>query len=29
MHCPTCHADDTKVVDSRLAAEGAAIRRRR
>ena len=29
MHCPSCHADDTKVVDSRLAAEGAAIRRRR
>ena len=29
MHCPTCHTDDTKVVDSRLAAEGAAIRRRR
>ena len=29
MHCPTCHADDTKVVDSRLAAEGVAIRRRR
>ena len=19
MHCPVCHADDTKVVDSRLA----------
>ncbi len=29
MHCPSCHADDTKVVDSRLAEEGAAIRRRR
>lgn len=29
MHCPVCHADDTKVVDSRLAEEGAAIRRRR
>ncbi|MCB0967278.1 MAG: transcriptional repressor NrdR [Ilumatobacter sp.] len=29
MHCPICHADDTKVVDSRLASEGAAIRRRR
>lgn len=27
--CPTCRADDTKVVDSRLAEEGAAIRRRR
>jgi transcriptional repressor NrdR len=29
VHCPSCHADDTKVVDSRLAADGAAIRRRR
>lgn len=29
MHCPTCQADDSKVVDSRLAEEGAAIRRRR
>ena len=29
MHCPVCHADDTKVVDSRLAAEGSAVRRRR
>ena len=29
MRCPSCHADDTKVVDSRLAEEGAAIRRRR
>jgi transcriptional repressor NrdR len=24
-----CHAEDTKVVDSRLAEEGAAVRRRR
>jgi transcriptional repressor NrdR len=24
-----CHADETKVVDSRLAEEGAAVRRRR
>jgi transcriptional repressor NrdR len=24
-----CHADDTKVVDSRLAEEGSAVRRRR
>ena len=24
-----CHADDTKVVDSRLAEEGTAVRRRR
>lgn len=29
MFCPSCHADDTKVVDSRLAEEGVAIRRRR
>ncbi len=29
VHCPACHAVDTKVVDSRLAEEGAAIRRRR
>jgi transcriptional repressor NrdR len=29
VHCPTCRAEDTKVVDSRLAEEGAAIRRRR
>ena len=29
MHCPACLAEDTKVVDSRLAEEGAAIRRRR
>ncbi len=29
MNCPSCRADDTKVVDSRLAEEGSAIRRRR
>ena len=29
MHCPVCRADDTKVVDSRLASEGTAVRRRR
>ena len=29
MHCPVCRADDTKVVDSRLAEEGGAVRRRR
>ena len=23
VHCPSCQADDTKVVDSRLAEEGA------
>ena len=29
MHCPFCAADDTKVIDSRLVAEGEAVRRRR
>ena len=29
MRCPWCGASDTKVVDSRPAEEGAAIRRRR
>jgi transcriptional repressor NrdR len=29
VHCPVCRVDDTKVVDSRLAQEGAAVRRRR
>ena len=29
MLCPSCRVEDTKVVDSRLAAEGTAIRRRR
>ncbi|WP_315043729.1 transcriptional regulator NrdR [Faucicola mancuniensis] len=29
MHCPFCNAQDTKVIDSRLAAEGAQVRRRR
>ena len=29
MHCPFCHADDTKVIDSRLLAEGSQVRRRR
>ncbi|HET9730181.1 MAG TPA: transcriptional regulator NrdR [Acidimicrobiia bacterium] len=29
MQCPYCRANDDKVVDSRLAEEGAAIRRRR
>lgn len=29
MFCPSCHADDTKVVDSRLAEEGVSVRRRR
>ena len=29
VFCPSCRADDTKVVDSRVAEEGTAIRRRR
>ena len=29
MRCPWCGVDDDRVVDSRLADEGAAIRRRR
>jgi transcriptional repressor NrdR len=29
VFCPVCRADDTKVVDSRVAEEGTAIRRRR
>lgn len=29
MRCPFCNADDTKVVDSRLASDGGAVRRRR
>jgi transcriptional repressor NrdR len=29
MHCPFCAHEETKVNDSRLAAEGAQIRRRR
>jgi len=29
MRCPFCAADDDRVVDSRLADEGGAIRRRR
>ena len=29
MHCPFCGADDTKVIDSRLASDGAQVRRRR
>ncbi|MEQ8800185.1 MAG: transcriptional regulator NrdR [Salinisphaeraceae bacterium] len=29
MLCPFCHADATRVVDSRLAAEGSQVRRRR
>lgn len=29
MHCPFCGAEDTKVIDSRLASEGSSVRRRR
>ena len=29
MHCPFCRAPDTKVIDSRLVAEGEQVRRRR
>lgn len=29
MHCPFCDTPDSKVIDSRLAAQGAQIRRRR
>lgn len=29
MHCPFCSATDTKVIDSRLVAEGHQVRRRR
>jgi transcriptional repressor NrdR len=29
MHCPFCGALDTKVIDSRLVAEGDQVRRRR
>lgn len=29
MYCPFCKAQDTKVIDSRLVAEGEQVRRRR
>lgn len=29
MHCPFCNTQDTKVIDSRLVAEGMSVRRRR
>jgi len=29
LHCPFCSADDTKVIDSRLVADGDSVRRRR
>ena len=29
MHCPFCNQPDTKVIDSRLMADGSQVRRRR
>ena len=29
MHCPFCSHEETKVIDSRLAADGRQVRRRR
>ncbi len=29
MHCPFCNASDSKVIDSRLVADGSQVRRRR
>lgn len=29
MHCPFCHNEDSRVVDTRIADDGASIRRRR
>ncbi|MFH1426838.1 MAG: transcriptional regulator NrdR [Candidatus Kerfeldbacteria bacterium] len=29
MRCAACHAEDTRVIDSRVIEDGAAIRRRR
>lgn len=29
MHCPFCEKNDTKVIDSRLVADGHQVRRRR
>lgn len=29
MHCPFCHAEDSRVTDSRLDSEGDRVRRRR
>ena len=29
MFCPFCRADDTKVIDSRLVADGSQVKRRR
>lgn len=29
MHCPNCHAQDTKVIETRILQNGLAVRRRR
>ena len=29
MQCPYCHHEDTSVLESRITAEGGAMRRRR
>ena len=29
MHCPVCNHEESKVIDSRLSADGSAVRRRR
>src|SRR2546421_11274293 len=29
MRCPYCHQEDTQVTDSRLSADGQAVKRRR
>lgn len=29
MHCPVCNHENTKVLDTRLATDGASVRRRR
>ncbi|MDQ6962574.1 MAG: transcriptional regulator NrdR [Mariprofundaceae bacterium] len=29
MHCPFCHHEDTRVIDSRVVEDGHAVRRRR
>ena len=29
MRCPYCHREDTQVTDSRLSADGQAVKRRR
>jgi transcriptional repressor NrdR len=29
MHCPFCHFEDTRVIDSRVSEDGLTVRRRR